>query len=93
MTTRDQLTHERVAALLTELGEAEIIPEEEADGLRRTRGIGEADEVRQSTPGAKALTRSKISQGSRNEFRDARDEGDMQRQLDLLFEILTGEEP
>lgn len=39
------------------------------------------------------VKRHKVSAHSKDTFRAARDGGDLQAQLDILFEILTGEEP
>ncbi len=39
------------------------------------------------------VRREKISQTSKDRFRTARSNDDLQKQLDVLFEILTGEKP
>lgn len=39
------------------------------------------------------VNRSKISAASKTAFRDARANGDLQTQLDIIFEMLTGEQP
>lgn len=44
-------------------------------------------------PGYPPVRRSKVSEGSKRAFRDARSNNDLQTQLDILFEVLTGEKP
>lgn len=39
------------------------------------------------------VRRAMVSPASKDEFRAARDAGDLQTQLDILFEIVTGEAP
>lgn len=38
------------------------------------------------------LCRNKFSSESRAEFREARDAGDLQKQLDIIYDVLTGVE-
>lgn len=40
-----------------------------------------------------SVQREEISASSKQAYRDARSDGDQQAQLDILFEILTGEQP
>lgn len=93
MPTREQITYERLNALIEELGENGIIDESESDGLTRTRHLDEAQAVKESSPEPPAVTRSKVSRASREEFVTARDDGEIQKQLDILFEIVSGEHP
>lgn len=44
-------------------------------------------------PNNPSVRRDRVSTLSKDEFRNARSNGDMQAQLDILFEILTGEQP
>ena len=93
MPTRDQLTDERVRTLITELGNAGIIHEDEAGGLTATREFNEASEVRKSTPEPPAVTRAAVSAATHQEFQDARTAGDIQTQIDLIWHVLTGRDP
>jgi len=93
MPTREQLTDERVRALITELGKAGIIHEDEAGKLTATREFQEAMEARQSTPKPPAVTRAKVSAATHREFQDARTAGDIQTQIDLIWHVLTGRNP
>ncbi|WP_256402419.1 hypothetical protein [Halorubrum salinum] len=93
MATRDQLTDERVRALITELGNAGIIHEDEAGQLAATREFEEASEVRESTPKPPAVTRTKVSAATHQEFQDARTADDLQTQIDLIWHVLTGRDP
>ena len=90
MPTREQLTHERVNELLKELGNAGIIDSDEAEGLRVTREFQEAEKCRKETPEPKTVTREKVSDETHEKMENARDEGDVQAQLDIIYEILTG---
>ena len=92
MPTRSQITEERINELLTELGEAGIIHEGEAGQLTATREFNEASEVRKSTPEPQAVTRSKVSSESHREFERARSQDDIQKQIDLIWEVITGRE-
>lgn len=49
----------------------------------------EADSLKGNGP----VQRQKVSEQSKQDFRDARSNDDLQTQLDILFEIVTGEEP
>ena len=93
MPTREQLTHERVNALIEELGEAGIIDETESRGLTATRDFREAYDVKANTPEPPSVTRAKVSDHTRQEFVNARENDDIQAQLDIIFEILTGDHP
>jgi len=87
MPTRDQLTDERVRELITELGEAGIIHEDEAAGMAGTREFGEAREIRETTPEPPAVSRDKVSGDTHDEFRAAYD-GD--EAIAIVWEVLTG---
>jgi len=87
MPTRDQLTDERVRELITELGDAGIIHEDEAGDLTATREFGEARSVRERTPEPPAVTRAKVSGDTHDEFRAAYD-GD--EAIAIVWEVLTG---
>ncbi|MUW13924.1 hypothetical protein GJ633_04050 [Halorubrum sp. CBA1125] len=93
MPTRDQLTDERVRALIVELGKAGIIHEDEAGQLTATREFEEAAEVRQSTPNPPAVSRAAVSEQTQQEFQQARTDSDVQTQLDLLWHVVTGRDP
>ena len=91
--TREQLTDERVRELITELGGAGIIHEDEAGDLTTTREFDEASEVRQSTPEPPAVSRAAVSAATHQDFQNARSAGDIQTQIDLLWHVLTGRDP
>lgn len=93
MPTREQLTHERVNALLKELGDSGIIDRSEAEGLTVTREFEEAEECRKNTPEPKTVTREKVSEDTHERMRDARNREDFQDQLDVIYEVLTGVDP
>ena len=93
MPTRDQLTQERVNELLKELGNAGIIDSDEAEGLRVTREFQEAEKCRKNTPEPKTVTREKVSDETHKKMRAAREEADLQQQIDIIYEVLTGVDP
>jgi len=90
MPTREQLTYERVNSLLKELGNAGIIDQDEAEGLRVTREFQDAEECRKNTPEPKTVTPEKVSEETHEEMLNAREEGDVQTQIGIIYEILTG---
>ena len=90
MPTRNQLTDERVRALITELGEAGIIHEDEAGNLTTTREFNEAREVREDTPEPPAVTRAKVLPETHQEFAKAQENGDTDEALSIIWEVLTG---
>ena len=90
--TREQLNDERLRELITELGEAGIIHEDEAGRLTRTREFGEATEARKSTPEPSAVTRAKVGKATRQSFLAAYNSGDTEAALAVIWEILTGED-
>lgn len=90
MPTRDQLTSERVRELITELGDAGIIDQNEAGQLNATREFNEAKEARETTPEPPAVSRAKVSPDSHSEFRDALDAGDTDAALSIIWDVLTG---
>lgn len=51
------------------------------------------DDPEYSAPESTVVDRKNISGTAKDQFRSARSNGDMQTQLDILFEILTGEAP
>jgi len=93
MPTREQLTHERINSLLKELGNAGIIDQDEAEGLRVTREFQEDEECRKNTPEPKTVTREKVSEETHENMKTAREENDLQGQIDVIYEVLTGKHP
>lgn len=93
MPTREQLTAERVRTLLKELQKGEIINPEEAEKLRKTREFNESEEIREKTPEPPALTRNKVEEETKKQFKQARSKENIQKQIDILFHIITGENP
>lgn len=91
MPTREQLTDERVRELITELGEAGIIHEDEAGNLTTTREFNEAREVRKSTPEPPAVSRAKVGEQTRQKFREHYAEGETDAAIAVIWEIITGE--
>ena len=53
------------------------------------RNADQLDELRGEVP----LRRARVTEDAKQSFRDAREDEDLQTQLDVLFEIMTGEEP
>ena len=91
MPTREQLTDERVRELITELGEAGIIHEDEAGNLTSTREFNEAREVRKNTPEPPAVSRAKVGGQTRQKFREHYAEGETDAAIAVIWEIITGE--
>ena len=90
MPTREQLTSERVRELITELGEAGIIDEGEAEQLTATREFNEARDVRETAPEPPAVTRAKVSPDTHAEFGEAYENENELEALGILWETLTG---
>ena len=64
------------------------------DAYRVDTSSDPAKLVKKSNPQTpESVQREEISQESKDEFRAARSNNDLQTQLDILFEILTGEQP
>lgn len=66
-----------------------LIAEEQADLEERIeKARNELAELLNDHP----VRRQHLSESTRTEWRNAREDGDLQKQLDLAFEVLTGEE-
>lgn len=90
--TREQLNRERIEAIVQLLEVQDLLKPEEAGQIRRgTRPNNIRGTADQFGPPDNVVQRGKFSEQSRQAFKDARDAGDVQAQLDVLYEVLTGE--
>lgn len=92
MATREQITHERLFALITELGEAGVISKEESDQLSNSVVFGQAEQARKNTPEPPAVTRKKVGDSTKTRFESAYESGDTMKALAVMWEVLTGED-
>lgn len=108
MPTREQLTFERLEALIAMIKEEGVTqegdppPSSHLNDLMSTEGLGDADSIRSSHRDEAAsdvegvvpvqLRRDKISDETIESFRTSRKKENIQEQIDILFKILTGEE-
>lgn len=91
MSRRSQYNTVRLEALLKSLADDGIIEQEDVEKIRRNRELNNSTEVAESMSKSKALTSSKITNETKSEFHTARDAGNMQKQIDIIWSVLTGD--
>ncbi len=95
MPTRDQLTQERLYALIETLEKKGVLGSEECNGLCQTRDFGEAQQQAENASPGESVRREKISDGTHSAISDAydnlqtaRSNDDQQGQIDALEQIV-----
>jgi len=105
MPTRDQLTQERLYALIETLEKKGVLENGECDGLCQTRDFGEAKLQAQNAQPGESVCREKISGGTHSAISNAYDDlqtaksnNDQQGQInaletivDELTDVVTGD--
>jgi len=93
--TRDQLTQERLNALIKMLEKKGVLKNEEGDGLCHTRDFDEARQQAKNAPPGESVRREKISDSTHtaisnayDNLQTARSNDDQQGQIDALETIV-----
>lgn len=87
-------TRWQLQALIAELEADGVLAAADADTIRDVAGHDDGIEcVNNAAASGPAVSRKRVTDATKQDFRDARSAGDQQTQLDILFEIVTGETP
>ena len=85
-----EVDHRDLERMMVDVDEEELVEDPDYEPQPTPeRNSDQLDELRDEEP----LRRARITGDTKQVFRDARENEDLQTQLDVLFEIMTGEEP
>jgi hypothetical protein len=90
MANRSQYNHDKIRALTKTLVRAELITEAEAQEIAFNRELNVHEEI-SGDSAYRSVIASKIDDETKEQRKKAKEEGDMQKQLDIIWSILTGE--